>query len=248
MRQANDNEHNNPRHIAIIMDGNGRWAKKRGMSRNFGHQQGTKNLQKIIEVCLEIGVSTLTVFAFSTENWSRPQKEIDYLMQIALDFFENNRIEAQKRNIRIKIIGEKEKLSADLIEKIRVIEEETRHNQDLTFVVALNYGSQQELTAATKAIAQKVVNNEMSLDDIRIETIGNNLYTKDLPPVDFLIRTSGELRISNFLLWQIAYAELYFTKKLWPDFNKSEFIKAIEEFKTRQRRFGGLEASNEDTN
>ena len=241
MKQITIEQLNIPKHIAIIMDGNGRWAKKRGMTRNFGHQRGARTLRYIIDACLEFGVSTLSVYAFSTENWQRPKKEVDFLMELALEFFENHRVEAQKKDIKIQIIGERSNLGQDLVAKIEQLEEETKNNQKMTFVVALNYGSQLELTTMVRRIATDVQNNNLNIDDINQKVVESYLYTKDLPPVDLLIRTSGEERISNFMLWQIAYAELYFTKKLWPDFGKTELLKAIGEYQTRNRRFGGVE-------
>lgn len=240
MNQAIINQDKIPAHIAIIMDGNGRWAKKRGMPRNFGHQKGALNLRNIIDACIEFGVKVLTVFAFSTENWNRPAQEVDFLMKLAIDFFENHRKEAAKRNIKIRIIGERDHLNQELIDKIDQLERETFMNTGFTFVVALNYGSQKELVHVTKEIATQVQLGTLSISEIDENTITNNLYTKDLPPVDLLIRTSGEERISNFMLWQIAYSEIYFTTKLWPDFHKSELKKAIISYQLRERRFGGL--------
>lgn len=229
----NMNEKNIPLHVAIIMDGNGRWAKKRGLPRNLGHRKGAETLGKIVNYSLEVGIKYLTVFAFSTENWHRPQAEIDYLMNLPYDFLDRFDKEFGDKNIRIKVIGKQEGLAPRLISKITEVEKKTENNDRLTFIIALNYGSQDEIIEAI---------NYIKANDIEVtkENFSNYLYTKEFPNVDLLIRTSGEYRISNFLLWQIAYSELYFTDTLWPDFNKKAFNAALLEYSKRDRRFGGL--------
>ena len=222
-----------PLHVAIIMDGNGRWAQKRGLPRNMGHRKGAETLGKIVKHSLDIGIKYLTVFAFSTENWSRPQTEIDYLMKLPYEFLERYEKDFGDDDIRLKVIGKQEGLSAHLIKKINEVEKKTENNKGLTFIIALNYGSQDEIIDAINYI--KINNIEVTK-----ENFASFLYTKEFPEVDLLIRTSGEYRISNFLLWQIAYSELYFTDVLWPDFNKKAFNEALLEYSKRERRFGGL--------
>lgn len=223
-----------PNHVAIIMDGNGTWAIKRGLPRNMGHRKGTKTLVDLVLYANQIGIKYLTVFAFSTENWSRPKEEVDYLMKLPLEFIEEYREKFSKENIRFKVIGKREQLSLELQEKIGEFEQKTLNNDGLTFIIALNYGAYDEIISAVNKILKD------NLQEVNQQSFEKYLYTKDIPNVDFLIRTSGQLRISNFLLWQIAYSELYFTKTLWPDFNKKEFNRALEEYSSRDRRFGGL--------
>ena len=223
-----------PVHIAIIMDGNGTWAIKRGLPRNMGHRKGTKTLVELTRYANEIGLKYLTVFAFSTENWSRPKEEVDYLMKLPLEFINEYQDKFNNENIRFRVIGKIEKLPLELQQKITEFEEKTKDNQGLNFIIAMNYGSYDEIiTAVNKIIQDKI-------PEVNEETFEKYLYTSDIPKVDLLIRTSGQLRISNFLLWQIAYSELYFTKTLWPDFNKKEFNKALQEYISRDRRFGGI--------
>ncbi|HEY8445437.1 MAG TPA: isoprenyl transferase [Bacilli bacterium] len=222
-----------PTHVAIIMDGNGRWAKKRGLPRNYGHQKGAENLLKIVRIANKMQIKYLTVFAFSTENWKRPQEEVKYLMDLPFQFLEKTKKEFTDDNIRVKVIGTKDNLSEDLIKKIEEVESSTNHNTALTLIIAFNYGGKEEIIHAIK----KIKNDNI---DITEENFHNYLYTKDIPDVDLLILTSGEYRISNFLLWQTAYSELYFTDVLWPDFDKKCFEEAINEYNKRERRFGGL--------
>lgn len=224
---------NLPTHVAIIMDGNGRWAKKRGLPRNMGHRKGAETLVKIVKYANQKGIKYLTVYAFSSENWNRPQSEVDYLMKLPFEFLNKFDKNFGKENIRIKVIGRREKLPMELINKIKEIETKTINNTGLTFVIALNYGSQDELIDAI---------NEISKQNIIVtkESFNNYLYTRDIPDVDLMIRTSGEYRLSNFLLWQLAYSELYFTDILWPDFNQKCFDEALVNYSKRERRFGGL--------
>lgn len=223
-----------PNHLAIILDGNGRWANQRGLPRNMGHRQGVKTLTKIVKECSKIGIKHLTVYAFSTENWNRPQKEIDYLMSLIERYL--NRIEKQlfKSDIRLKVIGEKTKLNDYLLSVIDTIESKTKDHQGLTLNIAFNYGSKDEIVNAFK----KMANDKVLFTK---ENVDKYLYTNESKDVDLLIRTSGEQRISNYLLWQIAYAEIYFTDVYWPDFNINELEKALDSFQNRKRRFGGLD-------
>lgn len=229
-----------PTHVAIIMDGNGTWATKRGLARNLGHRKGSKTLVDITKASSELGIKYLTVFAFSTENWSRPKEEVDYLMKLPEQLLNDYQNNMMKDNIRFRMIGSYDKLSKSQIEKIEEVTEKTKNNTGLNLVVAFNYGSHDEIINATKEITKEVLKNKIKVEDINKETFSNYLYTKDIPPVDLLIRTSGQYRISNFLLWQISYSEIYFTKTLWPDFKKKDLEKAIESFNKRDRRFGGL--------
>lgn len=235
------NELRIPNHIAIILDGNGRWAKKRGLPRNLGHRQGAINLKDIALECQQQGVKFLTVFCFSTENWKRPQEEVSYLMNTPYEYYFKYKNKIIESNIRIKVIGRRDRLNENMLTVIKDIEENTSSNTGLTLTLCIDYGSLDEITTAVKSITTKVLNGEISVDDINEDLITNNLFTKDLPPLDLLIRTSGELRISNYLLWQLAYSELYFTDCYWPDFNALELLKAFESYSNRKRRFGGLD-------
>ncbi len=229
-----------PTHIAFILDGNGRWAKKRGLPRNVGHQKGAATLQEIAKSCNKLGIPYMSAYVFSTENWKRPQEEVNYLMEAVKKLC----LDAEKlvkENIKLKIIGTHDNLTNDLIEAIDLAVAKTSNCSGMTLILAFNYGGKQEMIDCVKKIAQKVENKQVAIDDIDEKIIEDNLYTKNIPPVDFLIRTSGEARISNFLLWQIAYAELYFPKIYWPDFHTKELYEAINEFQNRHRRFGGLE-------
>lgn len=221
------------KHIAIIMDGNGRWAKKRALPRNMGHRKGAEQIWKIVKHANSKQIEYLTVYAFSTENWQRPKEEVDYLMNLPIEFFNRYEKEFASENVCVKIIGNREPLSQVLIDKIHEIETKTASNQGIQLNIALNYGAKEEIITALKKI---VTNNQ----PITVEQVEENLYTKGIPPVDLLIRTSGEYRISNFLLWQIAYSELYFTDVYWPDFDEKELDKALVEYAKRERRFGGL--------
>ncbi len=225
-------------HIAIIMDGNGRWAKKRGMPRTFGHKKGAENVVKITRSMKESGVKYLTLYAFSTENWQRSKDEVDALMQLLNEYLDKELKEIMENNVRIVFIGERYMLSDDIQRKMHFLEKESAKNSDLTLCIALSYGSRQEILSAVKNIARKVQSNQLSIEDISQDTFSDELYTKDIPDPDILIRTSGEQRISNYLLWQIAYTELFFTDTLWPDFGRDELLDIIEKFTSRERRYG----------
>ena len=227
-----------PRHIAIIMDGNGRWATKRGKNRDHGHKAGRQSVKKVVEACTELGVKNLTLFAFSTENWNRPKLEIDFLMKLLLLSLNKELESLNKNNIKFKTIGNLKKLPKKVSSYLNKVIKETKNNSRMTLTLALSYGSREEIINAMKKIADKVKNNLISSKNIDESLINQHLYTCYLADVDLLIRTSGEKRISNFLLWQIAYAELYFTKKLWPDFSKEDLYKAIINYQKRERRFG----------
>ena len=231
-------EENSLEHIAIIMDGNGRWATKRGLPRSMGHKKGAEVVKEIVRAAGEAGVKFLTLYAFSTENWQRSQEEVDTLMGLLRQYLKSDLQELQKNNVRIKFIGESEMLAADIVAAMRKLEIDTAQNDGLTLCIALSYGSRQEIVNAVKKTATLVKKGDISVDDIDIKMFSDMLYTKSIPDPDLLIRTSGEQRISNYLLWQLAYTELYFTKTLWPDFNKEELAAIIKDYKTRERRYG----------
>ncbi len=227
-----------PNHIAIIMDGNGRWAKKRGFLRNLGHKSGAKSVKQVVETCAEINVKFLTLYAFSTENWNRPKLEVELLMKLLISSLKKELNTLQKNNIKLTTIGNQESLPSKVLKELTYVIEKTKDNNQLTLTLALSYGSREEIIKTIKEISLKVKNNLISPENIDISIINNHLYTRNLPDVDLLIRTSGEQRISNFLLWQIAYAELYFTDVLWPDFSKENLFEAILNYQKRERRFG----------
>jgi undecaprenyl diphosphate synthase len=227
-----------PRHVAIIMDGNGRWAKKRGAMRIFGHQHGVKAVRETVEAAAEIGIKYLTLYAFSTENWSRPKFEVDALMELLVKTINNETSTLNKNNIRLLAIGNLEALHKNCYDELMKTVNATEKNSHMTLVLALSYSSKWEITEAMKQIAGKVKNNEMTIDEITQDIISDSLSTRNMPDPELLIRTSGEYRISNFLLWQLAYSELYFTPVLWPDFRKNDFYKAIINYQERERRFG----------
>ncbi len=229
-----------PRHIAIIMDGNGRWAKKRMMPRTYGHAQGSKTVEKICEDAYRMGIEYLTVYAFSTENWQRPKEEVDTLMNLLRDYMKDCIKTSKKNNMRVRIIGDITKLDTDLQESIKKLEEASANNTGLKFQVALNYGGRDEILRAAKKFAVDYAANLSELDAVREADFENYLDTAGIPSPELLIRTSGEVRLSNYLLWQLAYAEFYFTDVLWPDFDKKELQKAIEYYNKRDRRFGGV--------
>ena len=231
---------NIPNHVAIILDGNGRWAKAKGMPRKYGHVQGAKTLEDICEVAYRMGIQYLTVYAFSTENWNRPQDEVDALMKLFRNYMKNCLKIAEKNNMCVRVIGEKSRLADDLIQSVTELEEATKNNTGLHFTVAINYGGRDELAYAARILAQKAVNGEIKPEDINEQSIADELYTKGIPDVDLVIRPSGEMRLSNYLIWQCAYAEYYFTDILWPDFTPAELDKALIEFGRRNRRFGGV--------
>lgn len=234
------NLNNIPSHIAIILDGNGRWAKKRLMPRVLGHQAGAKNIFKIANYANSLGVKNLTVFCFSTENWNRPTNEVNFLMKLPITAFNKYKEKIYEYNIKMKVIGRRDRIPFELVKTIEQVEQITSNNTGLVLTFCLDYGSYDEITTAVKNIAEQYKNNQITLDEITPSLVENNLFTKDYPKLDLLIRTSGEIRISNYLLWQLGYAELYFTDVLWPDFNKEELDKAIINFQSRNRRFGGL--------
>jgi undecaprenyl diphosphate synthase len=227
-----------PQHVAVIMDGNGRWAKKLGFLRNIGHENGVKTVRRIVSYCTKIGVPYLTLYAFSTENWNRPKTEVSALMKLMLMALKKEMKSFQENNIRLNAIGNLDDLPSDVKKELIKAMEATKDNTRLTVTIAMSYGARSEMVNAVRQLTDKVKNNIISLEDIDEETINNHLYTHNLPDVDLLIRTSGEQRISNFLLWQIAYAELYFTEVLWPDFGEEDFAQAIYTFQNRERRFG----------
>ncbi len=230
-------EMNIPEHVAIILDGNGRWAKKRMLPRTAGHYQGAKVVEQICEDADSLGIKYLTVYAFSTENWNRPQDEVDTLMKLLRNYLSNCIERANANNMKVRVIGERGRLSEDIRTKIDELEECSKANTGLNFTIALNYGSRDEILRAVKNIISDVKNG-VTDKEITEKTISEYLDTKEIPDPDLLIRTSGEERLSNFMLWQLAYTEFYFTDVLWPDFNKKELIKAIEKYNTRDRRFG----------
>lgn len=227
-----------PKHIAIIMDGNGRWAKQRGKLRTFGHENGAKSVKAAVEASAEIGVKNLTLYAFSTENWKRPKIEVQTLMKLLISSIRKEMASLHKNNIKLSAIGTLSTLPPNVYKELMEVIEKTKHNNRMTLTIALSYGSREELINTVKEISIKVKNNIISPEKIDESIINEHLYTQDLPDVDLLIRTSGEQRISNFLLWQIAYAELYFTDILWPDFKKQDLYNAIIEYQKRERRFG----------
>ena len=227
-----------PKHIAIIMDGNGRWAKQKGMLRAFGHENGTKSVRQTVETCAELGVENLTLYAFSTENWNRPKLEVQTLMKLLVSSLKKEIKTLQDNNIKLSAIGSLNTLPKKVYKELFEVIENTKNNTRMTLTLALSYGSREEIINTVKEISIKVKNNIISPDKIDESIINEHLYTRNLPDVDLLIRTSGEQRISNFLLWQIAYAELYFTSVLWPDFTKQHLYEAIIEYQKRERRFG----------
>ena len=235
-----ENNLNIPKHVAIILDGNGRWAKKKMMPRNYGHSQGSKVVEQICEDAYNIGIKYLTVYAFSTENWSRPKDEVNALMKILNSYLDTSVKTSKKNNMRVKIIGDKSGLSDEIQEKIKKLEEASKDNTGLNFQVAINYGGRDEIIRAVKALSLDVIGNRIAVDNIDDEFFSQYLDTGGVPDPDLLIRTSGEQRLSNFLLWQQAYTEFYFTDVLWPDFNKKELLKAVEYYSGRKRKFGAI--------
>jgi undecaprenyl diphosphate synthase len=227
-----------PKHIAIIMDGNGRWAKQKGLLRANGHENGTKSVRQTVEASAKIGIENLTLYAFSTENWNRPKLEVDTLMKLLVSALKKEIKTLQDNNIKLNAIGKLSNLPKKVFTELNEVIERTKDNSRMTLTLALSYGSREELLNTIKEISDKVKNNIISSENIDESIINEHLYTQNLPDVDLLIRTSGEQRISNFLLWQIAYAELYFTKVLWPDFTQQHLCDAIIEYQNRERRFG----------
>ena len=229
-----------PEHVAIIMYGNGRWAKKRGLPRNMGHRQGGKTVELICEEAYKLGIKYITLYAFSTENWSRPEDEVTALMNLLRTYMKDCVKQAEKNKMRVKVIGDISRLDEDLQESIRILEKESEKNTGLRFQIALNYGGRDEILRAVKRLCKDVKDNTVTEDDISAELLSSYLDTAGIPDPDLMIRTSGEQRISNFLLWQLAYTEFYFPDVLWPDFGKDDLIDAIEYYNTRERRYGGV--------
>ena len=227
-----------PKHIAIIMDGNGRWAKLRNKPRVFGHREGAKSVRKIVEATARLGIKNLTLYAFSTENWNRPKHEVKTLMKLLVSALKRELVLMKKNNIKLNAIGHTDKMPENVQHELQEVLDETKKNTGLVLTLALSYGARQEIQRAIKEISYKVKNNIISVENVDENIINKHLYTQNLPDVDLLIRTSGEVRISNFLLWQIAYAELYFTEELWPDFDETSLLNAITDYQLRERRFG----------
>ncbi len=232
-----------PRHVAIILDGNGRWAKSKGMPRNYGHVQGAKTVEAICEDAYRMGIQYLTVYAFSTENWNRPQDEVEALMKLLRNYMKTCLKTAEKNRMCVRVLGEKSRLDADIRSRIMELEEATKFNDGLHFQIAINYGGRDEIVRASRKMAEAVVQGKLSPEEITEETISGFLDTAGIPEPDLLIRTCNEQRISNFLLWQLAYTEFYFTPVLWPDFTKEELRKAVEAYNHRERKYGGLRES-----
>lgn len=240
VKEINGQEYNIPQHVAIILDGNGRWAKKRHMPRNYGHVQGAKTVEQICEDAWNLGIKYLTVYAFSTENWKRPQDEVGALMKLLGNYLKDCIERTSKNNMRVRVIGEKSRLDKSLREQIEHLEEVSAVNTGLNFTIALNYGSRDEMLRAMNRLTMDVKDNKVAAGEVTEELFTTYLDTAELPDPDLMIRTSGEQRLSNWLLWQLAYAEFYFTDVLWPDFNKEELIHAIAYYNGRERRFGGI--------
>lgn len=235
-----------PQHVAIILDGNGRWAKAKGMPRNYGHAQGSKNVEKICEEAWRMGIKYLTVYAFSTENWNRPQDEVDALMKLLRNYMKTCLKTAKKNDMKIRVIGDIRRLDEDIRTRILELEEATKDNGGLNFQIAINYGSRDEIVRAVRRLALDCAEGRVDAEKIDESLFEQYLDTHDIPDPDLMIRTSGELRLSNYLLWQLAYTEFYFTDVPWPDFSKEELIKAIEQYNKRDRRYGGVKEEQED--
>ena len=235
-----------PQHIAIILDGNGRWAKAKGMPRNYGHAQGSKNVERICEEAWRMGIKYLTVYAFSTENWSRPESEVTALMKLLRNYMKTCLKTAAKNDMKIRVIGDIEPLDDDIKSRIRELESATVNNGGLNFTIALNYGSRDEIVRASRRMAKDCAEGRLDPYSIDETVFESYLDTHGIPDPDLMIRTSGEQRLSNYLLWQLAYSEFYFTDVPWPDFTKAELVKAVEEFNHRHRRFGGVEEGKSD--
>ena len=233
-------DNHNVEHIAIIMDGNGRWAKKQGLPRSMGHKKGAEIVKEIAKASNEKGVKFLTLYAFSTENWGRPKDEVDTLMSLLRQYLKTDLTELKKNNIRIRFIGERNMLDADIVQNMHRLERETQDNTGMCLCLAISYGARQEILQAAQKLAALVKNGDLSESDVDIQNFSAMLYTHEMPDPDIVIRTSGEQRISNFLLWQTAYAEFFFTKTLWPDFSAQELDDIIEQFKSRERRYGKI--------
>ncbi len=231
---------NIPRHVAIILDGNGRWAKSKGMPRNYGHTMGAKNVEVVCQAADELGIQYLTLYAFSTENWNRPDGEVEALMKLLENYLKNCIKTAEKNHMRVRVIGDVSKLNERFQKRIEELEEASKNNLGLNLTIAINYGSRDEMLRAMRKMIKDYANGDFGVDDVDEERFGTYLDTWDLPDPDLLIRTSGEQRLSNYLLWQLAYSEFYFTDVPWPDFDKEELELAIEAYNKRERRFGAL--------
>lgn len=235
-----DTEERVPRHVALILDGNGRWAKKRGLPRTMGHKEGCKTVEKTVELAARMGMEYLTVYGFSTENWKRSSEEVGALMQLFRYYMVRLLKIAKENNVRVKMIGDRRRFDEDIIEGINRLERETKENTGLTFVIAVNYGGRDEITRAVSRLAGDCAAGKMKAEEITEEVVASYLDTAGIPDPDLLIRTSGEIRLSNYLLWQLAYTEIYVTDCLWPDFNEEELKRAIMQYNKRERRFGGV--------
>ena len=235
-----ENELKMPNHVAIILDGNGRWAKAKGMPRNYGHVQGAKTVEVICEEAYKMGIQYLTVYAFSTENWNRPQDEVDALMKLLRNYMKNCLKTAEKNRMCVRVLGDKSRLDEDIRTRIEELEQATKNNDGLHFQIAINYGGRDEIVRAAKKMAERLQAGELQTEDIDDKCLESFLDTAGIPDPDLLIRTCNEQRISNFLLWQLAYTEFYFTPVPWPDFTKEELVKAVEAYNHRDRRYGGL--------
>lgn len=231
-----------PKHVAIIMDGNGRWAKEKGLPRTLGHREGVNRVREIVEASQKLGIGAVTFFGFSSENWNRPRQEINMLMRFLSSFLGSEVRKLHEKNIRFMVIGKDDPMPKSVIEKVRKAEDKTKNNTGIKMILALNYGARQEIVDAVKRIAVSVSSGLISINDINENVFSSFLYTAGLPDPDLLIRTSGEMRISNFLLWQLSYAELFFPDKYWPDFKTNDFEEIIEEYQKRERRFGSINA------
>jgi len=240
IKSAEIDLNNLPQHIGVIMDGNGRWAKKRGLPRTAGHQAGAEGLKKIVTECNNLGIKYITVYAFSTENWKRPKSEVDFLMNLLLGYLKDSERTLAKENVKIRAIGSRAELTEEIRQQILKTEKFTENNTGIVMNIALNYGSREELVLATREISKMVKDGSLTEDDINENLISSHLYTAGQPDPDLIIRTSNELRLSNFLMWQSSYSELYFTKTLWPDFKVKDLHNAILEYQNRNRRYGGV--------
>ena len=229
-----------PRHVALILDGNGRWAKKRGLPRTMGHKEGCKTVEKTVEIAARMGIEYLTVYGFSTENWTRSSEEVGALMQLFRYYMVRLLKIAKQNNVRVKMIGDRRRFDEDIIEGINRLERETKENTGLTFVIAVNYGARDEITRAVSRLAADCVQGSVKAEEITEDVLSSYLDTAGMPDPDLLIRTSGEIRLSNYLLWQLAYTEIYVTDCLWPDFNEEELKRAVVQYNKRERRFGGV--------
>ena len=241
---SNIDQNRLPKHVALIMDGNGRWATGKGLLRTAGHTAGVRTLKQILKVAIDLEIASLTVYAFSTENWKRPHAEVDFLMQLFSEYLAKEIDEMDQKNVKLQFIGRIDELSPSLQDQVEKAQRRTRDNTGVNFNIAVNYGGREEITRSVKILAMQVAAGELAPALITEELIEKNLYTGGLPPVDLVIRTSGDKRLSNFLLWQSAYAEFWFTDKNWPDFTPACFVEALVDFQGRERRFGGLKDEN----